>query len=380
MVTEAMELLNKRIKGGKIPEKPERISLPGELVTGESCGCGKRPKDFFRKLSERSLKVVENANDQDAAMNNMSIDLGACDNLTELHNVMISKRTESPIVRDMYICLFGTGEKLMVESGKKACLVHALRDHVDCGMPMIAFDRSRLLPLMAEREDEAQLFFVKLLHQKGHNFGYSVIHYDKGQVPSRCFVQVNVLLSIALENIYRRNELMDLYEERRLSSITDPLTGLLNRRGLNEQVEPLWHSLLGHEIAFICIDMDHLKAINDNFGHAAGDFAIKLVAKAIQRSLPAEAAGARMGGDEFVVFLPKAGNGEADSFVRTFEKTLKRMNREEKRSFPVTASAGIGAVTLSAADTVESCIQASDRAMYLIKEERRRADHQLKEG
>ena len=55
-----------------------------------------------------------------------------------------------------------------------------------------------------------------------------MIHYDPGKMPSRCFVQSNVLLSIALENYYRQREIFRLYEERRLFSITDVLTGLLN--------------------------------------------------------------------------------------------------------------------------------------------------------
>ncbi len=368
MVTSAMGILDERIKAKEGSFGAARIRLPGRLVLGESCGCGKRPEDYFRKLSERSLGLIEAANDQDAAMNNMSIDLCACDDFRQLHEVMISKRTGSPIVRDHYVCLFGTADRLLVESGKKACLVHAVRDHKDCGMPMITFDRSKLLPPMAEREDEAQLFFVKLLHQKGHNFGYSVIHYDEGRTPSRCFVQTNVLLSIAIENIYRQNELMALYEERRLSSITDMLTGLLNRRGMNEIVEPCWHSLTGTDIAFVCIDLDHLKIINDSFGHAAGDFAIRLVGKAIMNTLPEDASGARFGGDEFVVFLKRAGGGEAEAFVKAFESELERLNNEEDRSFNVSASVGFVVKNLGENDTIEACIQASDRVMYRKKE------------
>ena len=374
MVTHAMEYLDEQIRGKKKIRKPVRTGLPGKLILGESCGCGKRDENFFRDLTERSMAIVESSNDQDAEMNNMTIDLGACDDLSELHEVMISQRTKSPIVRDHYICLFGESDDLMNEAGNKACLVHAIRDHRDCGMPMISFNRKKLLPLMAEREDEAQLFFLKLLHQNGHNFGYSVIHYDPEKSPSRCFVQTSVLLSIALENIRRRDELMALYEERRLSSITDMLTGLLNRRGLVEQVEPVWHMLIGKKIAFICIDLDKLKVINDTFGHAAGDFAIRLVGRAIHDSLPSGAAGARIGGDEFVVFLPEAGNGIAEKFTGDFEACLEKLNKKEKRSFKVCASVGCAIRQLGDSDTIEKCIQESDRILYKVKEERHRSE------
>ena len=367
MVTEAMGLLDRLIREKEKPEGVVRIALPGKLVLGESCGCGKRDEQFFRRLTEKSMALLEAENDQDASMNNMSIDLGACDDLAEMHQVMISKRTENPIVRDHYICLFGTAERLMEESGGKACLVHAVRDHRDCGMPMISFDRDRLLPPMAERADEAQVFYVKLLHQKGHNFGYSVFHYDPGQVPSRCFVQTNVLLSIALENFYRRKELMALYEERRLSSITDMLTGLLNRRGLTERIETEWRGLIGRRAAFVSIDMDDLKKINDSYGHGAGDVAIRLVGQAILRALPAQAAGARIGGDEFVVFIPDAGEREAEAFQAAFERALEQLNSAEKRSFTVSASSGFEVFTLTEADSIEGCIQAGDKKLYEAK-------------
>ena len=368
MVTEAMELLDRQIRG----EAPERkkIRLPGGLVLGESCGCGKRRADFYENLTNKLMALQEAANDQDAAMNNMSIDLGACTDLSELHRTMISKRTENPIVRDHYVCLFGTAERLMEESGGDACLVHAVRDHMDAGMPMINFDRSHLLPPMAERKDEAQVLYVKLLHQSGHNFGYSVIHYDEGKAPSRCFVQTNVLLSIALENIHRHHEMLALYEERRLSSITDHMTGLLNRRGLMESVEPLWRSMTGREIAFICIDMDYLKHTNDTFGHAAGDVAITMIGKAIQKSMPEGAIGARTGGDEFIIFLPDAGNEKASDLVHRFNKTLADLAQAERRSFTVSASVGFKIIRPDKGTTIDECIRASDRILYQMKENR----------
>ena len=371
MVVEAMNHLDRQIKG-LTAQSQTKIALNGRFILGESCGCGKRHRNYFRRVSEHMTHLLELENDQDAMMNNMSIDLGACDDLKELHEVMISPRSYNPILRDHYICLFGEPDSLMHEEGDRACLVHAIRDHRDCGMPMISFDRSDLLPPMAQRRDETQLLFVKLLHQNRHNFGYSVFQYEAGEVPSRSYVQTNALLSIALANIYRRRELMQLYEERRLSSITDMLTGLHNRRGLLEKVEPVWRELIGQRVAFVCIDMDHLKWINDAYGHAAGDFAIRLVGQAIHEALPEGAIGSRIGGDEFVVFM--AEGMKAEAFAKAFEETLRRLNEVEDRSFTVTASVGITVKKLDEKDTIESCIRTGDKALYRAKEARHRMD------
>ena len=111
------------------------------------------------------------------------------------------------------------------------------------------------------------------------------------------------------------------------------LTGLLNRRGLIESVKPLWDDLLGHSVAFISIDLDHLKKINDAFGHAAGDQALRLVGQALQDSLPDGAAGSRIGGDEFVAFLPDADEKAAFPMIHSFRKILAQLAAREKCAF-----------------------------------------------
>ena len=368
MVTKAMELLDQRIRGDYTSPDPVRIPLGGKLILGESCGCGSLPADYELTAGQRLLAQVEAEDNHDRLMNNMCIDLSACDTLRELHQTLLSRRVENPIVRDHYLCLFGDETHLLQEDSPQACLVHAIRDHQDCGMPMITFPRVSLLPPMAERPEEPQLFFLKLLHQRGHNFGYSVFQYRPGSVPSRAMVPTNVMLSVALENIRHRQEMAQLFEELRRSSITDPLTSLLNRRGLSERLDPAWPALQERQIAFICMDLDHLKRINDTYGHPAGDLALRLVGRAIQEILPGDAAAARMGGDEFVAFLPRTESGEAEHFVRDFSQALRKLAAAENLPFPVTASAGFVLHRLAPLDTVDRCLQLSDREMYRIKE------------
>ncbi len=320
--------------------------------------------------ADRLAAMEQLCRDQDAAMTALCVALGECSDLTELHRVIASNYTDHAILRDHYIWLFGSSEKLMEEAGNEACLVHAVRDHTDAGMPMLTFDRSALLPPMAARESEAQVFYVKLLHQAGHSFGFSILQYDHGRVPSRSFMQTNVMLSNTLESIRRQQELLALYEERRLTSITDHMTGLLNRRGLLESVEPIWKNMIGREIAFVGIDMDYLKHTNDNFGHAAGDIAISLIGRAIRQSLPEGAFGSRTGGDEFIVFLPDAGNGKASQFSRDFHRNLEELTQAENRSFPVSASVGYAVIRPRSGTTIEECIKASDQVLYQVKENR----------
>lgn len=377
MVRRAILLLDQRMRG-EGPQGPASIPIPGKMVLGESCGCGRRPADHYRQAMRRYMTNLSRMSNRVVGMTYLSIELSACDDLNALHSVLIKKKSDIPNVRDFYLCLFDNGgsgpdrayAKTITDS---ACLVHVMRDQQDHGMPMIRFDRRQVLPALAERTDEPQLFYVKLLHQRDYTYGYSVFQFYGDEVPTEFYQQWNVLLSEALQNMHKRDELQKLYEERRLSSITDVMTGLLNRRGLEEKIGPQWQRLCAQRetVAFIYFDMDRLKQINDTYGHQAGDFAIRLVARAIQLSTPADAIVCHMSGDEFVAFLPQASAWAANRFIAAFEEQLRILNEKERRSFTVTASCGYALTPLNDFTTIEQCIQASDEAMYCQKEARR---------
>ena len=377
MTTKAMEELDRQIRGEKKPGK-QRISIEGRLVLGESCGCGYRGDEYYKDLCVDRNNQVDLMNTREVAMTYLTIELNACDDLKDVHRVLVDKMGDTPQMRDYYLCLFTEGTDadgvpiFAEEMTDTACLVHAMRDRQDHGMPMITFNRSRLVPDMAERADEAQVFYLMLLHQRENAYGYALFHYVPGGIPSAFFQHWNVILSGALSNMHKRYELMLLYEERRLSSITDVMTRLLNRRGLEERLAPDWQRMCarGESVAFVTFDLDRLKTINDTYGHQAGDYAIRLVADAIHRTAPKDAILARMGGDEFLAVMPRATERTANRFKDEFVKQLKKMNREENRSFEVTASCGATVFRLEAFSTVEECIQKSDEEMYHEKDHR----------
>ena len=379
MTHAAMEELDRQIWMGDSRKKREtniRKGIPGKLVVSESCGCGKRNGDFFAKLNREHAEMVEQLNNREVGMTYFTIEMGGCDDLKQMHRVLIEKRTDTPALRDLYVCLFenGTtedGEPIFAkEMTDKVCLVHAMKDKQDCGMPMVTFNRGQLLPALAERE-EPQVLYLMLLHQNEYAYGYAAYHYYPDQIPTTFFQHYNVILSGALSNMHKRNEILSLYEERRLSSITDSMTRLLNRRGLEERLQPEWQGLCARRenMTFITFDMDHLKDINDTYGHQAGDYAIRSLAMAMHAAAPKEAVIARMGGDEFLAVIPGADKKAAEGFIKRFEKELEENNKREKRSFEVECSCGIYIAKLDEMSTLEHCIRLSDEEMYREKEE-----------
>ena len=106
-------------------------------------------------------------------------------------------------------------------------------------------------------------------------------------------------VAMALSNLRLRQKLQE-------QSIRDPLTGLYNRRYLEETLERelLRAKRARHPVSVIMVDIDHFKKFNDNYGHEAGDFILQAVARTIQKSVRAEDIVCRYGGEEFTVILP----------------------------------------------------------------------------
>jgi diguanylate cyclase (GGDEF)-like protein len=167
-------------------------------------------------------------------------------------------------------------------------------------------------------------------------------------------------LAIALQNARD-------YREKLEQAIRDPLTGLLNHRAFQERlgVELARARREGYEVALVALDLDHFKQINDRCGHGVGDQALIALARTISGSMrPTDVAG-RVGGDEFMVALPKAGVAEAESVVGRLRTALADVAVGPTRE-TLTLSAGI-AVYPRAAEYQADLMRFADGAMYWSK-------------
>lgn len=158
----------------------------------------------------------------------------------------------------------------------------------------------------------------------------------------------------------------------RATSITDPLTGLYNRRYFHERLstELRRATRYGSHLALLLVDVDELKVINDRHGHEAGDLAIIAVARAIAETCRVTDVAARFGGDEFVVLAPGVqAHGALELAARI---------RAALRDLPVSAgqvapgvSIGITDATLIGEPSAEKMYAAADTALYAAKKQGR---------
>ena len=164
--------------------------------------------------------------------------------------------------------------------------------------------------------------------------------------------------------------------ERVLSdqAVRDSLTGLLNREGLNRQIDTLretrWQ---GRDVVVVYADVDGLKALNDTTGHAAGDDLLREVARRLRACTREEDILARIGGDEFVIVttVPGTTPGGADAVVERLRGQLSGPVAVGRDVVPLSVS--LGASTLRDLADTSAALDRADRAMYADKELRRRA-------
>ena len=158
-----------------------------------------------------------------------------------------------------------------------------------------------------------------------------------------------------------------LRRERRTAH-TDPLTGVLNRRGLEERLES--ELAVAQErrvpLSVVVLDCDDFKPINDRAGHAFGDALLREAADVLASSLPEGGIAARIGGDEFVVVLPATGAKAAETTTARICGLLARGLTEA--GFPLRMSAGIATYPFDGAGPT-ALLRAADQALYLAKDE-----------
>jgi len=155
-----------------------------------------------------------------------------------------------------------------------------------------------------------------------------------------------------------------LFDQVRRLAVTDPLTGLSNYRTLINvmELEIQRSRRTGRPFAVLLLDLDGLKAINDQHGHLVGSRAICRLANVLRINSRAMDTAARYGGDEFAVVLPEAGEEAAASVSR---RICERLAKDGE--FPhVTVSVG-AAVFPRDGETIDGLLDAADRALYGMK-------------
>ena len=228
------------------------------------------------------------------------------------------------------------------------------------------------------QQDKARFYTAYVLFSGEEQYGLILCEAEQKEFSFMlsCSMQLGSLRRIIDMNMREMQMKKELEEKNRiLSTISmyDELTKLLNRRGFMEKALQMLRDKQGKKTYVLFADLDHLKEINDSFGHAAGDFAITSAADYLRECMPEGAVIARIGGDEYVsLFVPEK-ECFCDDIILQIKEYANYFNEKSKQPFYVELSVGVYEFICGEDTDLSEVFKKSDAVLYQQKKNRRKS-------
>ena len=268
---------------------------------------------------------------------------------------------------DIYRCV-GYPDKMTV--------VHPVSD-TEAVMQLSITD-GHLLPDITRTGDQ-NIFVFAPLHFREREVGYVVLQNCDYLLDHQFLFKMLNSFRTALESLY--NKLVLCKKNKQLSQlyIHDSLTGLYNRMAYEKLALPLFQKYMQKKkhLGILFVDADHLKYINDNFGHDMGNLAIRSIASAIHKSCPVGSVCMRYGGDEFVCVIPDFDLPRMHQLEKTILHALEEISDVSRFPFPLETSIG-SVIADDAVFSLNDYINLADQKMYASKKARKAAREEAK--
>ncbi|HEY0263499.1 MAG TPA: sensor domain-containing diguanylate cyclase [Granulicella sp.] len=210
-----------------------------------------------------------------------------------------------------------------------------------------------------------------------HGDTLGILYLDSGTdaAKARPFAESHQrVIKILAEHLSLTVANLNLRETLRTQSIHDPLTGLFNRRYMEEALERELHrsSRRGTPLAILMVDLDHFKRFNDTYGHAAGDAALRELARVFQTQLRAEDIASRYGGEEFLIILPENDRTTAWECAERLRRAVEEIHFQHYGEMLEGLRLSIGGACYPQdGTTTETLERVADSALYRAKQEGR---------
>ena len=359
--------------------------VASKLVLGESCRCNceanssydllrrdycrnihakSKQADFFNRFmrSERTV-ILESSDYEDMKKNLRAFYAGNHEYIGNNYYIMLNK--------DYYDDVAAPDEEVL-----KNCYDTDFDTAVALNNGVISedgIDKSLKIPGFIKKEGEQHIYFFYPLHNEQYNYGYVVFGdgtyiideafriYEYLEKLEHSFMELRINMRLEMVN----KELRFLYDK-------DPMTGLYNRFCFVSHAIPIVEESKenGRQAMIMFADINHMKKINDRYGHAFGDKAINTVADAIKKCIGDDnAIGIRYGGDEFLIIAANASKEYADKIEHDLMAYIDRENSLGVNPFKFSISIGYVLTDPSSDKNVNDYVEGADAMMYEIKNE-----------
>jgi diguanylate cyclase len=167
------------------------------------------------------------------------------------------------------------------------------------------------------------------------------------------------------------NNLQQSLEAIRTESLTDPLTGLGNRKYFDRSIMAALHKAIetGEPLSLLMFDIDHFKSFNDSYGHLTGDQVLRLVGMSLKQNVKGQDITARYGGEEFVVVLPNTTLRQALTVADNIRRAIMAKELKKKSTGEILGrvTISVGVSMLRPDDDTDSLIERADACLYAAK-------------
>lgn len=237
------------------------------------------------------------------------------------------------------------------------------------GIPLVAGDEALGLVFLGGAGGVCEdLVLLEMYAKQATNLIQHSKLYDELECRNLEFIQKNVELLDLLGKLTQTEKLKEEFE--RLSCI-DGLTGIPNRRHLETRIqeELAWARRHAALLAFIIFDIDHFKAINDTYGHAAGDYVLKELGRLLVDNKRGYDVVGRYGGEEFIMILKQIPQPDATAVCERLRSAVQNHSfLFQGERVKITLSIGITVLVPSQQDSAESILRKADEALYKAKQ------------
>ena len=360
---------------------PDDSYIDSKVIIGQSCGCVRTHTNAGNKLNRELYQRIDDNNNFLYKQVDMIAALTDNNSFDDIFHNMRQFIIEIPSPK-IWICIVNDFianstqfedeiNSLPARSSVYSRQMEVLLYKQDYDFISLAnFSVSQMIPNLEKAfADNNNILFMPL-HVHDKTIGYFAMVYSPEYTHFYEMYTFTMNIANALESTKTHIKQQKIIKTLEDKYIHDPMTNLFNRRGFYQHLNPLYEECVQSKrrLMVISIDLNGLKPINDNYGHAEGDNAIITVAKALMSISMKDEICARFGGDEYVVAgIVDEDDSYVDEYTQKFQSYLDYYNQHSNKEYTVSASLGMVVCVPHKDQTLDQCIKEADDKMYAIK-------------
>ena len=372
----------------KFNNSPQQESMMLNMLTkfSESCGCVEcitRSAEEYKEANIRNFSRIDTINHYMSVFNSLACELSGADSFDDYIDI-IKRFVEFINPGEFYFCLNENWNFESDEIGgnisENETIPQCYEDNIivpiayryGVFLENISINLCDLMPAGSDN-NEAKFYYFLPLHFRERCMGYMAINNCQLSLHNALFQSWCITMNNSLENIRKRNALDCAVKKLERLYVQDTFSGIYNRNGFVNATNDIFRecALQSRKIMLMFIDLDGLKKINDTYGHAAGDEAIRAIAGILSKSCSNNEIFCRFGGDEFIVFSADYSEGQAMNLTSEIQRNIAVYNAESDNIYDLSAYTGYVIAVPKMGEDLFRFVTEADKKMYETKREKK---------